>query len=447
MARAWIIDRWLKDSARLQADGSTIRVSPPANVKRALPNVKDPFKSNVPDEFRAKDYGRGKRWQVKWFEFKQNGGYRTRSASFSKKEEAEQQVIAVSDDQLSGRYINLDDARMSFADAASEWMLSKHDIASSTRKQYEDYLRSYVLPRWGSTPLSKINEGAINAWISDLKSKKAPYEFKEHAHKEAMSPSPRYMRLIVSSTFGGVIRYSFQRGWIATNPMANIHLSKKDPSKEDRLKVFLTHEEVEELAKAAESLPSLGKYNTERKDHVSATAIRFMAYVGTRAGETFALRVGDIDLEHRRASITKTITRDFNEGPTKGRKNRKVALPSFLIDELQSLMKGHNVDDYLFRTSRGGTRINPDNWRWRVFYQAAESAGLGDVEGLRPHSLRHTFASLSIKAGCDVVTLAAALGHADVKETLNEYAGLWPDRLEEVSDALESDRKTALNGD
>jgi cob(I)alamin adenosyltransferase len=37
------------------------------------------------------------------------------------------------------------------------------------------------------------------------------------------------------------------------------------------------------------------------------------------------------------------------------------------------------------------------------------------------------------------------LGHKDTTETLNTYGHFWPDRLDEVSAALETARTTALD--
>ena len=42
------------------------------------------------------------------------------------------------------------------------------------------------------------------------------------------------------------------------------------------------------------------------------------------------------------------------------------------------------------------------------------------------HELRHYFASGLIAAGCDVVTVQRAMGHASATTTLNTYAHLWP---------------------
>jgi integrase len=42
------------------------------------------------------------------------------------------------------------------------------------------------------------------------------------------------------------------------------------------------------------------------------------------------------------------------------------------------------------------------------------------------HDLRHFYASGLISAGCDVVTVQRALGHASASVTLGTYAHLWP---------------------
>ncbi len=48
------------------------------------------------------------------------------------------------------------------------------------------------------------------------------------------------------------------------------------------------------------------------------------------------------------------------------------------------------------------------------------------MQGVTLHDLRHFYASALIAAGCDVVTVQRALGHAKATTTLNTYAHLWP---------------------
>ena len=42
------------------------------------------------------------------------------------------------------------------------------------------------------------------------------------------------------------------------------------------------------------------------------------------------------------------------------------------------------------------------------------------------HDLRHFYASGLIAAGCDVVTVQRALGHAKATTNLETYSHLWP---------------------
>lgn len=58
------------------------------------------------------------------------------------------------------------------------------------------------------------------------------------------------------------------------------------------------------------------------------------------------------------------------------------------------------------------------NWYNRIWVKAVVGSGL-ELPGLTIHSLRHTFASLSIAAGAGVKTVQNALGHADASITLN----------------------------
>ncbi|MDM8323461.1 tyrosine-type recombinase/integrase [Bifidobacterium pullorum] len=64
---------------------------------------------------------------------------------------------------------------------------------------------------------------------------------------------------------------------------------------------------------------------------------------------------------------------------------------------------------------------------------------------MRVHSLRHTYASIAIKAGADVKTLQAQLGHATAAMTLDVYAALWPENLGTVADAVNTAIEMSLN--
>lgn len=95
-------------------------------------------------------------------------------------------------------------------------------------------------------------------------------------------------------------------------------------------------------------------------------------------------------------------------------------------------------EDFVFGTALG-TPLHYRNVVRRGLDPAVARAGLDETAPLRFHNLRHTFASLLIADGLDVVFVSRKLGHASVKTTLDTYAHLF-DRVaqgQRARDALE----------
>lgn len=59
---------------------------------------------------------------------------------------------------------------------------------------------------------------------------------------------------------------------------------------------------------------------------------------------------------------------------------------------------------------------------------------LGDIE---PHELRHTYASLAVSEGANVKARQRALGHEKASVTLDVYADLFEDDLDDVAERLD----------
>jgi integrase len=64
------------------------------------------------------------------------------------------------------------------------------------------------------------------------------------------------------------------------------------------------------------------------------------------------------------------------------------------------------------------------NFRRRCFDPAARAAGL---DGLTPHELRHTAATLAVSAGANPKAAQRMLGHKSAAMTLHVYSGLFDD--------------------
>jgi hypothetical protein len=84
---------------------------------------------------------------------------------------------------------------------------------------------------------------------------------------------------------------------------------------------------------------------------------------------------------------------------------------------------------------RQGAVLRNRNARSAWFDAAARAIG---EPGFTPHELRHTAASLAIKAGANVKAVQRMLGHASAAMTLDRYADLFDDDLDDVADRLDA---------
>ncbi|MEV7326640.1 tyrosine-type recombinase/integrase [Micromonospora sp. NPDC093244] len=80
------------------------------------------------------------------------------------------------------------------------------------------------------------------------------------------------------------------------------------------------------------------------------------------------------------------------------------------------------------------TGVRSDRPGIRRRRQGCGSIGL---VGLTPHELRHTAASLAVAEDANVKAVQRMLGHASAAMTLDVYADLFEDDLDQVADRLD----------
>jgi integrase len=176
--------------------------------------------------------------------------------------------------------------------------------------------------------------------------------------------------------------------------------------------------------RARRTVEEVGKLLRAADDEFRAY-VALCAFAGLRKGEAAGTQVEDVEFLKRQLTISRQLQRDGREMavcPPKYGSERTLYLP----DDLVPLLSGHvatyvdqDGERWLFTSDGKPLHDNAITYRWR---QARERAGL---EGVRLHDLRHFYASGLIAAGCDVVTVQRALGHATATTTLNTYAHLW----------------------
>lgn len=432
MAKAWVTDRWVKDAAVTMPDGSTQRISPTSQQMKSL--------KSIPDHFRTAEFGVGSRWQVRWYELDDGGEQKARKKQFKRRTDADEFAAELEDDVRSGRYVDPSMREQLFRDVVPIWLASKARLKGSSLRRYNRELKNYVLPKWGNTKLGAITRPRIDEWVQQLRTGQAPFDFSDSTRVSESKRKPRpmapsYIEHLVSATFGGVIRYAVNARWLTVNPLQNVELPRILDDLDSDLP-HLSYGEVELLAAAATEV-------TGRKS--DGVLLRTQSYRGPRIGESTALKVKDFDADGKRVRIHRTWTVDEHGardlGPVKNFQKRWLPLGESLALDFAELCEGRDKEDFIFRSARGEA-VNDRNWYNRVWVNARKRTGL--ASGLSVHDLRHVAATLAIGAGADVKLVQQMLGHKDATETLNTYAHLWPDRIQEVADLMESRRNKAL---
>ena len=162
-----------------------------------------------------------------------------------------------------------------------------------------------------------------------------------------------------------------------------------------RLPIILTREEAIRLIDCASNLFHRAMLIT-------------MYSTGMRRAELCRLKVEDIDSTRMLIHI--------RQG--KGGKDRDVPLSPKVLETLREYWRWMKPKTYLFPGTINGSRadkpITP-KVLWEACREAAERAGI--TKAVRPHLLRHSFATHLVEGGADLPTVQALLGHTDLKPT------------------------------
>jgi integrase len=183
--------------------------------------------------------------------------------------------------------------------------------------------------------------------------------------------------------------------------------------------VFYVPEEIEAIARALvegrhRDAPLARAADDVALDQQTAEAVRVAAFSGLRLGELLALRWRDVDWPRSALTISRAVSAGV-EGSTKSGRVRQVPMADQAAAALERLSRrGEFVraDDYVFCNAYG-RRLDDSALRRR--YKAAR-----DAIGMRPlrwHDLRHTFGSLLVAGGVDLVSVKDAMGHAELATT------------------------------
>ncbi len=157
---------------------------------------------------------------------------------------------------------------------------------------------------------------------------------------------------------------------------------------------------------------------------------------GARFGEAAALRWSDIDLEGGTARIERSFSSGRYLGLTKTGGQRTVELSSRLQAALASQRPDLFPQDALAFPNTDGSFIDPTNFRRRVFDRVVRRAFGRDHRRVTPHTLRHTFASLHLARGSNLLWVQNMGGWQSPQVMLDTYTHFLPTKLSGFADSL-----------
>lgn len=242
-----------------------------------------------------------------------------------------------------------------------------------------------------------------------------------------------------------VLDYAIKDARIKANPCHGVEL----PSAASPEMLFLTAAEVRLLAVALD----VRSRERARRDRPPpyGLLVEFAAFTGLRAGETAALRIGQVDLRagtvfvNRSASVVKGVR---VEGEPKTRAGRRTVLLNRALGERVRAHLGDRVldrDGYVF-AAEDGRPLNYGTFYSVYFKPALREVFPERLHGLRYHDLRHTFASLLVEQGAHPKEMAELMGHSSVQITLDRYSHIMPHMAAALAERMDAAYRAAEPG-
>jgi integrase len=307
--------------------------------------------------------------------------------------------------------------RWKVGDFLDTWLQNiKASIRPSTWERYHDFVRLHIKPEVGNIQLSQLSPSHIQALYTKA------------SQKGLAARTVYHLKTVLHTALADAMTKKL----IAYNPTEGTRPPKIEPKE---MKTF-SQEEVNRFFAAMKG---------DRLEALYVLAI----WTGMRQGELLALRWSAVDLDTRELSVVASLRyrhQQFTFQPPKTEKGkRRIKIAPMAVEALRAhkarqaderLKLGQHwqgaekrEDDLVFTNHVGGP-MDASNLLKYCFYPALKKAGLPRI---RFHDLRHTFATLQLKAKTPAKTVSTMLGHSTIAITLDTYTH---DDLEEQDEAL-----------
>ena len=194
----------------------------------------------------------------------------------------------------------------------------------------------------------------------------------------------------------GMAKYLMAVGAIKDNPTTSLVFPKKDAAQ----RLTVSEQEVALLEQAVD------RYRSLRMVTLSRAMLSVLTCCGLRANELIDIKVGDVSFGNKTLLVASG----------KGDKSRMLYPPEETMAAIKEWLQNREKDckhEYLWSLDRN-RRVGYDGLlHWLDELKCM--AGLRDHPNIKPHSLRHFFATRMHNNGAPIKAIQAALGHADVQ--------------------------------
>lgn len=304
------------------------------------------------------------------------------------------------------------------------WLRTKAlELKPRTHYNYAQDAKRYVLPHLGAHPLNKLS-------VRELKGVQGTL-----AREHGVYTANRVRRLL-----SNLLNDAVSEGYVRVNPCSYLKPLRQE-SKEVRI---WSAEEVEAALYVA-------------RENTRLYALFYLALsTGMRPGELYGLGWSRVFFSDEGASLKVDQAVEFvgNEAilgtPKNSFSKRTLALSKDAGEvlrgqrqrlRLEASALGYAHNDLVFPSSRG-TFLSESNVR-RALGSVIRQAG---VTPITLKSMRHTFASMMIASGVDVVRLSRMMGHTSPNITLKVYSHLFEKHQREPMPSLSALTGKPLGG-
>ena len=282
-----------------------------------------------------------------------------------------------------------------------EYLISTRNLSKNTQHSYRDTFR-LMLP----FVANKVKKSIGNLLVDDISSDTVKAFLLDLETKRCCSLSTRNQRLAPIHALAK---------FIGLNSPAHVEWCRQIqmiPFKKvaRTLITYLEKAEMDALLNAPDRVTDQGK-----RDYA---LLLFLYNTGARADEAAQLIIADLDIAH-------VPKRDFSIVTIRGKGNKLRHCPLWkqTVTELKELVLGREFSEHVFlnRCRDPLTRFGIHTMVKRYAKKTTSQLPSLEKKCVSPHTIRHTTATHLLRAGVDINTIRAWLGHVSINTT-NIYA-------------------------